>query len=94
MLRIEASRDILQGRVLSDHSEASQGTWREDKIPMSHGNRQSEGTSLVSQGKRQEKGKLMLNLVSKRKSQGKPCEPSARAKASLSKSQDERIQVL
>ena len=54
---IGASGDILQGGVLSDHLEASQGTWREDKILMSHGNRESEGTSLVSQDKRQEKSK-------------------------------------
>ena len=57
VLRIAASGDILQGGVLSDHPEASQGTWREDKIMMSHDNRQSEGTSVVSQDKRREKGK-------------------------------------
>ena len=61
---------------------------------MSHGNSQGEGRSLVCQGKRQEKDKLMQNLVSESKSQGKPCEPRAKVKASLSKSQDERIQVL
>ena len=64
MLRIAASRDILQGGVLSDHPEASQGTWREYKILMSHGNSEGKGTSLVSQGKKREKGKLMMNLVS------------------------------
>ena len=31
----------------------------------------------------------MLNLVSESNSQGKPCEPCAKVKASLSNSQDE-----
>lgn len=51
MLRIVASGDILQGGVLNDYLEASRGTWREDKILMSHGNNEGKGTSLVSQAK-------------------------------------------
>ena len=60
---------------------------------MSHGKSQGEGTNLVNHDKSQD-GVADKYLVSKSKRQGKPCEPRARSKASLSKSQDGHIQVL
>ena len=43
MLKIAASRNILQGGVLSDHPEASQGTWKiRNKTLMSSSRRQAK----------------------------------------------------